>query len=212
MPCADGSGMQVRYETTNELALVSLSFLFLGLPRVGRAAEQAFEDAALLGRGLGLFFDLVHVFLALAKPKGHFPFQAIAADTQSHGLAGAVLTQPAVRMSRKGKCPLGLASARNTCTRSKKRPSPRPSSAASSKACSAARPTRGSPRNRKESETKASSLVVSYLTCMPLPSAHGMQCLGSSRAALGRAYVSDAERRRILGRKMVHLSFSHFLF
>src|SRR5437870_2841274 len=82
MPCADGSGMQVRYETTNELALVSLSFLFLGLPRVGRAAEQAFEDAALLGRGLGLFFDLVHVFLALAKPKGHFPFQAIAADAQ----------------------------------------------------------------------------------------------------------------------------------
>src|SRR2546425_12701417 len=90
MPCADGSGMQVRYETTNELALVSLSFLFLGLPRVGRAAEQAFEDAALLGRGLGLFFDLVHVFLALAKPKGHFPFQAIAADTQSHGLAGEI--------------------------------------------------------------------------------------------------------------------------
>src|SRR2546422_7896952 len=101
MPCADGSGMQVRYETTNELALVSLSFLFLVLPRVGRAAEQAFEDAALLGGGLSLFFDLVHVFLALAKPKGHFPFQAIAADAQSHGLAGTVFTQPAVRMSRK---------------------------------------------------------------------------------------------------------------
>src|SRR5437899_9204300 len=81
--------------------LVSLSFLFLGLPRVGRAAEQAFEDAALLSYGLSLFFDLVHVFLALAEPKGHFPFQAIAADAQSHGLTGAVFTQPAVRMSRK---------------------------------------------------------------------------------------------------------------
>src|SRR5438128_11968415 len=100
MPCADGSGMQVRYETTNELALVSLSFLFLGRPRVGRAAEQAFEDAALLGGGLSLFFDLVRVFLALAKPKGQFACQAIAGEGQSHGLAGAVVTRPSDRVAK----------------------------------------------------------------------------------------------------------------